>query len=69
MFWLVCLFIFAVSYWMWVQKVESARVEEEVSRRQEIWQRDEEKRQREKQQSEREKYIELVQRRISGAKE
>lgn len=65
MFWYVCLFVVAISYWMWVQKQELARVEEQVLRRRESWTREEQARRDRERDEERKAYVELVQRRLN----
>lgn len=64
MWWLIFTFIGAVSYWLWVQKDDKKRVDDEVSRRKEVWQREEDERAREREAEKRRKYVEMVQRRI-----
>jgi hypothetical protein len=65
MFWYVCLFVVAISYWMWVQKQELARVEEQVLQRRESWTREEQARRDRERDAERKAYVELVQRRLN----
>ena len=62
--WFIFTFIGAVSYWLWVQKDDQKRVDDEVSRRKEAWQREEDERAREREAEKRRKYVEMVQRRI-----
>lgn len=64
MWWLIFTFIGAVSYWLWVQKDDKKRVDDEVSRRKEVWKEEEETRERERKADTRRKYVEMVQRRI-----
>ena len=65
MFWYVLLFVVAISYWMWVQKQELARVEEQVLQRRESWTREEQARRDRERDEERKAYVELVQRRLN----
>lgn len=65
MFWYVLLFVVAISYWMWVQKQELVRVEEQVLRRRESWTREEQARRDRERDEERKAYVELVQRRLN----
>lgn len=64
MWWLIFVFTGAVSYWLWVQKDDQKRVDDEVSRRKEVWQQEEDERARAREVEKRRKYVEMVQRRI-----
>ena len=64
MFWLILLFVAAISYWMWVQQDEQRRVDEAVSRRKDDWKREKEDQERAQEQLRRRKQIELVERRL-----
>ena len=64
MLWLVLVFIAAILYWVWVQKDEQRRVDQEVERRRDNWEREIIESERAKKEAENKRHIELVQRRI-----
>ena len=64
MYWLILLFVAAISYWMWVQQDDQRRVDEAVEQRKKDWKREQENQQRAREQLRRRKQIELVESRL-----